>query len=35
LARVQVLTLDDWGITPVTSQLRRDLLAQLSHQAEK
>ena len=26
LARVQVLILDDWGITPLTADQRRDLL---------
>ena len=26
LARVQVLILDDWGITPLTAEQRRDLL---------
>jgi IstB-like ATP binding protein len=26
LARMQVLILDDWGITPLTAEQRRDLL---------
>jgi DNA replication protein DnaC len=26
LARVQVLILDDWGLTPLTAEQRRDLL---------
>jgi DNA replication protein DnaC len=26
LARVQVLVLDDWGLTPLTAEQRRDLL---------
>ncbi len=26
LARVQVLILDDWGLTPLTAEHRRDLL---------
>jgi DNA replication protein DnaC len=26
LARVQILILDDWGITPLTAEPRRDLL---------